>query len=92
MTKAAWQAHRDEVLADAKALLSALSCSSSPYYDVAGAVAEKAHAVAALADHVKTGCNLCAERRRTLKANARARATADAYRSTGMVKTPYGWE
>jgi hypothetical protein len=42
-------------------------------------------------EHART-CELCAQRRRTLRANRNARDRAYAYRSCGMTKTPYGWE
>jgi len=37
-------------------------------------------------------CRICKARKRTRRANRNQRERADALRSLGMVKTPYGWE
>ena len=42
--------------------------------------------------HDPTGCPDCQARRKTRQRNLSQRSRYQAYRSVGMVKTPYGWE
>ena len=42
--------------------------------------------------HMRSGCTVCAARKRTHKANRQRRDRHGAMRGLGLVKTPYGWE